>query len=490
MLSTEGVSMQNQGYYSLPDVHDDKVIFISEDDLWQVPLKGGIARKLTDIKGKVFSARFSPDGKWIAVCASDEGYLEVYLMDALGGPLKRLTYLGGYSKPVAWSDDSLKIYITSSFKNAFGSQIYTIGLDGGEPAEVPVGHANALSYGEKGVVIARHTRDLAYWKRYRGGTAGEFWIDVKGNGDFKRLLDINSNLCSPMWIGKRIYFASDHEGIGNIYSCDFKGKDIKRHTNEAEFYARNASTDGKTIVYHAGADLFALDVATDKVHKLKLDYHSAKAQLKVKFADPHKYLQGYDLNNASTDTVLAVRGKLATMCNWSGPVRQWGKKDGTRYRIPVWLNCGKKFVAVSDEMDGEDRIIMVEPEKKKEKLFRNLELGRVWSIVPSPNEATIAITNHRNELYILNLEKASLRKIDTSDENRIFDVVWSPDGKWLAYSIADTSNTHVLRIADAKSGKKHDITSQRLYDYAPTFSEDGKYLFFAGDRIFWPEYDA
>ena len=36
-----------QGYYQQPTVHKDKIVFVSEDDLWSVSLNGGIATRLT-----------------------------------------------------------------------------------------------------------------------------------------------------------------------------------------------------------------------------------------------------------------------------------------------------------------------------------------------------------------------------------------------------------------------------------------------------------
>ena len=58
-----------------------------------------------------------------------------------------------------------------------------------------------------------------------------------------------------MWIGDRIFFLADHEGIGNIYSCALDGSDVRRHTHESEYYVRFPSTDGKRIVYSAGAEI-------------------------------------------------------------------------------------------------------------------------------------------------------------------------------------------------------------------------------------------
>src|SRR5579863_8837169 len=112
-----------------------------------------------------------------------------------------------------------------------------------------------------GMVIGRNESDPARWKRYRGGTAGEVWIDADGSGEFRRLHLPDGNPVWPMWIDDRIYFLADHEGIGNIYSCALDGSDVRRHTHHNDYYVRFPSTDGKRIIYTAGGAIYYYDIA-------------------------------------------------------------------------------------------------------------------------------------------------------------------------------------------------------------------------------------
>lgn len=76
----------NKGYFLHPTIHQQHLVFIAEDDLWEVPVTGGRAVRLTNSRGPIHSIHYSPDGKWLACGASEEGDGDVYLMDAEGGP--------------------------------------------------------------------------------------------------------------------------------------------------------------------------------------------------------------------------------------------------------------------------------------------------------------------------------------------------------------------------------------------------------------------
>ena len=480
---------QFEGYYRYPTIYKDNVVFVAEDDLWVTKINDGVAQRLTANLGEVTNPFFSPCGKWLAFVGREEGHSEVYVMPSVGGVAKRLTYLGSDLVVVGWRGTEI-VFATNyhqPFVRAF--ELYTVDLNGSAPKKLPFGLARNVSFGEKGVVIGRNTGDPARWKRYRGGTAGEIWIDESGNGDFRKLINLRGNLANPMWIDERIYFVSDHEGVGNIYSCLPNGKNLKKHTNYKDFYVRNASTDGHRIVYHAGADIYVFDPQEEKNFKIQIVYHSPAIQRSRKFVDAEKYFEDYALSQDGKMLATVVRGGSFTFSNWEGAVIRQRSDSNVRHRLTRWLNDKKRVVLVSDE-GGEEHLEIhwIDGVKEPIKLL-GLNMGRPYEMKVSPKSDEVILSNHRNELIWINLKSGELKKIDENKHDVVRGFSWSPDGRWIAYSMNVSRLLSVIKIYDTHSGDSHEITKPVLRDVFPTFDPKGRYLYFLSHRIFDPVYD-
>src|SRR5581483_8235489 len=197
--------------------------------------------------------------------------------------------------------------------------------------------------------------DPPSWKRYRGGTAGHFWIDADQSGSFRRMPELQGNLTSPMWIGDRVYFISYFESIGNLYSCRANGSDLRRHTDHDTYYARHAQTDGKRIVYQCAAQLWLFDPASDRTTRLDTRLPSHRTQAARKFVPPADHLDSYHVHPQGHSVAVVTRGKVFAFPLWEGAVRQYGSDEGARYRHGQWLADGRTVVAVGDAT-GEERI--------------------------------------------------------------------------------------------------------------------------------------
>jgi tricorn protease len=490
--------MGTTGYPRFPTIFRDQIVFTAEDDLWRVPVSGGRAERLTAGVATAQHAAFSPDGKQIAFTGSDEGPDEVYVMPADGGPSQRLTFGAGRAQVVGWQPDGAKILYAGSagLPSPRWRALFGVSPQGGEPVQLSYGLANAIAFGPNGaVVLGRNIREPAFWKRYRGGTAGYLWIDATGSGEFRRLLNINGNIAAPCWVGERIFFLSDHEGLGNVYSCLPTGEDLRRHSQQETFYARNLSTDGRLCVYHAGGDLFVLDPATNQETRLEVELAGSQAQRARRFVSAGKFMDSYALHPTGQAVALTTRGKAFSMSNWEGAVLQHGESDGPRYRLINWLADGKRLVAISDDGSEPCLVVFSADGSAPDHVLAQLDIGHVVELRASPVGEQVVLMNHRNEVLLVDLAAETLRVLDRSDYGRIEDggivsnAAWSPDGRWVAYEQAINNQQVIIKLCYVESGATYPVTDPLRRDMKPAFDPAGRYLYFLGARDFDPVQD-
>ncbi len=471
-----------KGYYLYPDVNGDQLVFTSDDDIWSVSVKGGEAIRLTSDMGIAARPKISPDGKWIAFSRKQLGeqpLSEVYVIPIDGGTATRLTYFGSpYTEVVGWNGD--KVIVSSDYHRPFSrwTELFEVKISGGQPVRLPYGKATTIARYGNVMVIGRNTYDLTYWKRYRGGTRGKFWIDREGNGKFVTFLeDLQGNLTSPCFMGGRLYFISDHEGNGNVYSVDLDGKDLKRHTSFSEYYARNASSDGKSLVFHAGGDIYVL--RAEKLVRVDVDIPSSRKGKLPRFVEVFKNLEDYCLHQNGKTSMLCVRGRPFIMGNFAGEVINPGASNGIRYRLPKFLSPGDSVAVVIDPGETEKVALMSVVSGEVRELA---ELGTVESLEPSPDGSFLAVSNSRNELWIVRTSDGGKAMLDSSGYGPITEVTWHKGSEWIAYSFPEGPFTQSIKLANVKEGKVYPLTSATAYDFSPSFDPDGNFLYYLSAR--------
>ncbi len=478
------------GYCLFPDIRDNRVIFVNDNDLWEFNTEDRRIRKIIGGMGIITTPRISPDGKWIAfrsAKSASPGPAEIYLVPSAGGEAIRTTFFGSPMTSIAgWSPEGKLIVSTDSGRPFVRwMELYEFGTESGGPEALNLGPATAIEYSQNGVVLARNSVDLPQWKRYRGGARGKFWKDTRGDGIFSKFLELDGNLTSPMWVGDRLYFISDHEGTGNLYSVNAVGTELRQHTQHSEFFARNARSDGRNIVYQCGGCIYLFDTVKQHTAKLEIETPAARLQTKERFIDTGEFLEECVPDTKGEKVLLVVRGKLFLMGNWDGAVTQLGTHEGVRYRLGAVLHSGN-IAAVSDE-HGEESIEILDSHGKKLRTVR-VE-GSVMKLEAAKAKDLIAYSTNRFDIRVLDVSKGSVRAIDRSEYGIVEEFSWSPDGTILAYSFPEKLNASTIRLATVASGRKANVTEPNANDFSPAFDPSGRYLYFLSDRELDPVYD-
>ncbi len=485
--------MATRGYYRHPTIYDDVIVFVSEDDLWRVDVAGGNASRLTANPGSHTYPRFSPDGEHLAFISRDEGRPEIHLMDPTGGPSLRLSHLGSTTQVIGWRPDGSGVMAASDHRQPFSgwTHLWAVPVDGTQPEELGVGPAFSITFGPRGAMaLGRNAFDPARWKRYRGGRAGSLWVDRTGEGTFAPLVGLDGNLAAPMWIGRRIYFLSDHEGTGNIYSVTPTGAGLTRHTSHEGFYARFPSTDGRRIVYHCGADLWVLDPRTGENRIVDIEVVSARSHLNRRHVSAAKRLESVDLHPEGHSLALVARGAAFTAPLWEGAPVRLGEISRHRRRMTSWLPDGERVVSVSDS-SGEERLVVERSDGTGEPVVVDRDLGRFRTIAPAPaGGSRVAVSNHRHELWVVDLTRRSARLVHRSPHSWIAGVGWSPDGRWLAFGAATSRTTSNIHLYDTQSRRTRVLGRPEFVDHSPSFDPDGRYLGFLSSRVADPVADS
>ncbi|MFB7932921.1 S41 family peptidase [Streptomyces sp. NPDC056039] len=490
-------------YLRLPHLHDDLLCFVAEDDLWLAPLDApGRAWRLTVDRAKLGHPRFSPDGRHLAYTSWRTLVPEVHLAEVDGGPGRRLTHWGSADTRVCgWTPEGEILAVASHGEPfSFFTWGYKVPLDGAPGRKLPWGPVSDIQAadldGERRTLLLTGTppHEPASWKRYRGGATGRLWL----HGE-RLLAGLDGHLHSPMFVGGRIAFLSDHEGVGNLYSCACDGSDLRRHTDHDAFYARHASSDGTRVVYQCAGDLWLVDDLSPDSAPRRLDVRMGgpRAGLRPYQVAAAQHLDGISVDETGRASAVVVRGSLYWLTHRDGPARTLTDTPGVRVRMPEMLGASGRVAYVTDA-EGEDAIEIASlPRASGAREPRRLApgaLGRVRELVSDPEGERLAVASHDGRLLLIDVTEDSggeVTELIRSINGPVRDLAFSPDGAWLTWSHPGIGRTlRQIKMARVEEGVVIDVTNGRFEDENPVFTRDGRYLAFLSWRGFDPVYDV
>jgi tricorn protease len=487
ILPQTGAS-QNQtglGFYRFPDLHGNTVVFAAEGDLWQVPVTGGVAQRLTTHPSEERYPRISPDGTTLAFSAQYEGPTEVYTMPWGGGLPTRRTYEAENSVVTSWTPDGRVIYATTHYATLPKTQLVAIDLDDNRRDRIPLHSASEGAYDAAGETLyfVRPAFHNNVTKRYLGGTARDVWRFAQGSEEAVELTgDYEGESHSPMpWHG-RVYFVTDRDGTMNIWSMAEDGGNVRQHTLHSGWDVKNPSLDQGRIIYQLGADLWVYDIGADQARLIPITLASDFDQLRERWVDnPQDYVTSVHLHPEGESVVATARGRVFVIPVERGRLVRASVKEGVRYRDVTFHPDGERLLGLSDET-GELEWVTLPADGigEEETLTEDGTILRFQGH-PSPDGQWLAYTDNNNDLWILDLEGGE-QTLVSQDREGVGSMNWSPDSRWLAFEKAAMNRFTQIQLFNVEDGSRAVVTSDRVNSYSPGWDPDGDFLYFLSDR--------
>lgn len=498
-------AQQEAKFLRFPNVKNNNVVFSYAGDLYVSSIEGGIARRLTSHVGDELFAKFSPDGKYIAFSAQYDGNTEVYIIPSQGGDPKRLTFtatldrddvadrMGPNNIVMAWTPDSKKIIFRSrcvSF-NDFRGQLYSVGIDGSMPEPLPILDGGFCSFSPDGNALAFNKifREFRTWKYYKGGMADDIWIYDFKTKKANKIFENDAQDIFPMWIGDKIYFASDRDRIMNLFVFDTKTKQIEKITNFTDYDIKFPSLGDDKIVFEKGGELFYLNIADNKTSKITVQINNDVVSSYSRFVDASKYITTIDFSPKNDFLLFSARGEIFKVPAVKGVTRNVSNSISSHERSAIW-SPDAKYIAFISDRTGEYEIFIQKSDFSEPPVqITSKSDNYIYNLKWSPDSKKILFNDRLNRLRYIEVSSKKIIEVDKSDYFEIHQYNWSPDSRWITYSLPNTENYSKIVIFDVQNGNKTVVSDGFYPAYSAVFSDDGKYLLFTSGRTFIPTYD-
>jgi tricorn protease len=469
-----------------PSLGKKLIAFDYGNQLWIVSRTGGVARQLTTGNTASTHPFISPDDKWIAYTGRGNGISNVYLISTEGGTPKQLTFSSaGPEEVVGWTWDGRVLFRAPANGPFWPTRLFTISIDGGLPQQLPFPEGVMGAFSPDGKKIAyvpvwSWSTDRS-WKGYRGGRTARIWIARLSDSDIKQIPSEGSNDFDPMWIGDKIYFLSDRQGAVTLFSYDLKSSRIEQLLPASEPDVQWATASGGTIIYEQIGKLRQFPIADHRQADLPVQLTSDLPELRTRVVTVGDHIASYDLSPTGSHAVFEAHGEIFLVPADQGEAQNLTHTSGVAERDPAWSPDGRWIAYFSDE-SGEYALHLHSSDGPE---VRKIGLGNppsfFYSPQWSPDGRFISYVDARLNLWYADTQTGALKKIDTDyyvSPFRNFDVAWSPDSAWIAYTRQLPSRMHALFLFSLSSGKTTQVTDGLSDVRYPVFDHGGNYLYF------------
>ncbi|HEX6333309.1 MAG TPA: PDZ domain-containing protein, partial [Flavisolibacter sp.] len=490
-LLAGSVSAQETLLLRHPSIHDQTLAFAYGSDVWVASKDGSRPHRITINSDVEFNPVISPDGKWIAFSGNYDGNIDVYVVPVHGGNPRRLTYHPGSDVVRGWSGGRVMYASSRESTTPRYQRLFLVDAVSGHDEVMKMPEATEGSVSPDGKYVAYikvndpsdGNRNYRPFKLYRGGLMPRVWIFNNATHDVEEIPGSKgNNNIRPVWVGDMIYFLSDRDNQNmNMYSFNTKTKEVKKVTDYKDYDVKTLHSDGRSLVYEQAGRIHVWDLSAGKSTALKIALNADLTTKRPHYENGETFIRSAGISPTGVRAVFESRGEIITVPLEKGDTRNITRSPGVHDRSPSWSPDGRYIAFFSDE-GGEYRLKI--RDQKGDSDYATIPLAEedfyynpVWSF----DSKKILFNDKHMRIYYVDLNEKKPVFIDQDTYDRpdaFFAASWSHDNNWIVYQKKLKNNLRAIFVYDVAGRKSYQVTDGRSEAMYPTFSRDGKYIFF------------
>ena len=422
----------------------------------------------------------------IAFVSYRDGNSEIYVMNADGSDVTRLTHNSETDIEPAWSPDGQQIAFTSGRDGNWG--IYVMNADGSMPTRL-------IDEAE----IHRSPSWSPDGQRIAFTSIGAWYSDIlvmnaDGSG-VTRLTESSAWYENPSWSpdGGLIAFSKAENGNREIHIMNEDGSGVIRLTHNSGFDGYPSwSPDGQRIAFESyrGASLGVYVINADGSGVTHLTNDSGHpcwspdgrhiAFVSTRDGDADIYV--INANGTGLMGLNSHPGEDVEPDWWQPGFGGGGSQPETDHAAGVSIASPAGRIAFHSDRDGNHEIYVMNADGSNVTRLTN-NLAQDWFPRWSPDGRQIAFSSNRDgdhEIYVMNEDGSGMTQL-TEDPAMDWLPNWSPDGRLIVFASSRDGDNEVY-VMNVDGSLVTQLIQNQVHDWAPVWSPDGRYITFISDR--------
>jgi tricorn protease len=483
------------------------VAFTYHGDIWKVPVDGGKAVRMTVHAAYDAAPVWSNDGKQIAFSYNRYGNFDVFIMNATGGELKRLTYHSGDDWPSGFTQNDRSVLFSAVRTDVLKSmlhpdfgELYSVDIDGGRPEmifSIPVKNARQNKNGD--ILFEEIKGYEDQWRKHHtSSVTRDIWLWKASDSTFHKLSTFEGENRNPVFTSENgYYYLSEADGNFDVYRSNLSdNENMVQITDFSPHPVRYLSVaDNGTLAFSYNGAIY-VKKPNEEAKELVIDLSGDQNILPREPLMVNSDISEMVVSPNGKEIVFIYRGEVFASTIEGTLTRQLTQTPEQERTLDISPD-GKKIVYAGERDNswnlytmelGKDDQFFVNAIDLKEKILLQTD-KETFQPKFSPDGKEVAFLEERIILKKINAESGTVTQIHDGQQNFSYadgdqHFEWSPDGKWFSITFYPTAHwvSEMGIIKSDGSGEIINLTKSGFYDESPQWSPDGQMIYWMSDR--------